>query len=301
MKQFFRSLPSHFATAWRSIIRHVSLTFSSATAVMVTLLIVGLLVLIAGNINRFTNNIEQDFQIQATISPGVVEEADRTALRKQIEAIKGVKRCTFSSKEEELQQLIEQNGEMFSYYAGEDRNPLYDVFIIELDDPQQIEAICADLEHTEGIVSASYGGDGITVMVDIFEGLRLGGGIFVVFLGLLAILLIKNTIKMTIQTRQEEIAIMRNVGASNWYIRMPFIIEGMYIGLLGAIVPIVLLCGGYYLVYEALGGVFLSTMFVMVAVWPFVALVGALILLIGIVVGMIGSSLAVGKYLRWKR
>lgn len=153
----------------------------------------------------------------------------------------------------------------------------------------------------DGIVSASYGGDGITVMVDIFEGLRLGGGIFVVFLGLLAVLLIKNTIKITIQTRQEEIAIMRNVGASNWYIRMPFIIEGMYIGILGALVPIVLVCGGYYLVYEALGGIFLSSMFVMVDVWPFAVLVGVLILLIGMAVGMIGSSFAVGKYLRWKR
>ncbi len=301
MNQFFRSLPGHFATAWKSIIRHVSLTFSSATAVTVTLLIVGLLVLIAGNINSFTNNIEQDFQIQATISPGVGEEEQREALRTQIEVLDGVRSCTFSSKEAELQQLIEQNGEMFSYYEGEDRNPLYDVFIIELDDPQQIESLCTTLEDMDGIVSASYGGDGITVMVDIFEGLRLGGGIFVVFLGLLAVLLIKNTIKITIQTRQEEIAIMRNVGASNWYIRMPFIIEGMYIGILGALVPIVLVCGGYYLVYEALGGIFLSSMFVMVDVWPFAVLVGVLILLIGMAVGMIGSSLAVGKYLRWKR
>ena len=90
MNQFFRSLPGHFATAWKSIIRHVSLTFSSATAVTVTLLIVGLLVLIAGNINSFTNNIEQDFQIQATISPGVGEEEQREALRTQIEAEENV-------------------------------------------------------------------------------------------------------------------------------------------------------------------------------------------------------------------
>ncbi len=301
MNQFFRSLPSHFATAWRSIVRHVSLTFSSATAVSVTLLIVGLLVLIAGNINSFTKNIEQDFQIQATISPGSEGEAQIAELKQQIEALEGVKNVAFSSKEEELDQLIEENGEMFSYYAGEDRNPLYDVFLIDLSDPQQIIDICDALEHMEGIVSASYGGDGITVMVDVFEGLRLGGGIFVLFLGLLAVLLIKNTIKMTIQTRQEEIAIMRNVGASNWYIRMPFIIEGMYIGVLGALIPIIIVCGGYYLVYEAFGGIFLSSMFVMVSAWPFAALVSLLILSVGIAVGMIGSSLAVGKYLRWKR
>ena len=209
--------------------------------------------------------------------------------------------CTFSSKEAELQQLIEQNGEMFSYYEGEDRNPLYDVFLIELDDPQQIESLCTTLENMDGIVSASYGGDGITVMVDIFEGLRLGGGIFVVFLGLLAVLLIKNTIKITIQTRQEEIAIMRNVGARTGTSACLSSSRGCTSVILVALVPIVLVCGGYYLVYEALGGIFLSSMFVMVDVWPFAVLVGVLILLIGMAVGMIGSSLAVGKYLRWKR
>ena len=106
---------------------------------------------------------------------------------------------------------------------------------------------------------------------------------------------------MTIQARQEEIAIMRNVGASNWYVRTPFVIEGMYIGILGAIIPVLLIMGGYYFVYEAFGGVFLSSMFVMVDFWPFAGYVGLLILLIGIAVGMVGSSLAVGKYLRWKR
>lgn len=301
MIQFFRSLPSQFATAWKSVIRHISLTFSSATAVTVTLLIVGLLVLIAGNINNFTKNIEQDFQIQATISPGVADKEDREQLQQQIEKIDTVKSCHFSSKDEELQKLIEENGEMFSYYEGEDRNPLYDVFIIEVKDPQQIQSICSQLQKMDGIVTASYGGEGITVMVDLFEGLRLGGAVFVLFLGLLAILLIKNTIKMTIQTRQEEIAIMRNVGASNWYIRTPFVIEGMYIGVFGSILPIVFIIGGYSLVFHAFGGVFLSSMFIMLDVWPFVGYVSLLILLIGITVGMIGSSLAVGKYLRWKR
>ena len=301
MIQFIRSLPSHFTTAWRSIIRHISLTFSSATAVMVTLLIVGLLVLITGNINSFTTNIEQDFQIQATISPGVVEDKDIEKLEKDILAIDAVEHCSFSSKDEELQKLIEENGEMFEYYAQEDRNPLYDVFIIELSNHQQMEEVCASIEKMEGIVDATYGGEGISIMVDLFEGLRIGGTILVLFLGFLAALLIKNTIKMTIQTRQEEIAIMRNVGASNWYIRTPFVIEGMYIGIIGAIIPVILIFGGYYFVYHAFGGYFLSSMFVLIDFWPYAGFVSLLILFVGIAVGMIGSSLAVGKYLRWKR
>lgn len=301
MIQFLRSLPRHFSTGWKSLVRHASLTFSSITAVTVTLLIVGLLVLVAANISSFTRNIEKDFQIQATISPGSAGKATIEALQKTIEQMDGVKRVTFSSKEDELQKLIEENGEMFQYYEGEDRNPLYDIFSIELSDNKAIDAVTEKLKATEGIVDATYGGDGISVMVNVFEVIRNGGALFVLFLGLLAVLLIKNTIKMTIQTRHEELAIMRNVGASNWYIRTPFVVEGMYIGLLGSILPLAVVAGGYYLVYEGMGGVFLSSMFVMKPFWPFAAEVCGVILLIGILVGMVGSFLAVSKYLRWKR
>ena len=190
---------------------------------------------------------------------------------------------------------------MFRYYEGEDRNPLYDVFRIELDDNRQIDAVSEALNQMDGIVEATYGGDEITVMVSVFEALRSGGAVFVVFLAILALLFIQNTIRMTIQARNTEIAIMRSVGASNWHIRGPFILEGMYIGVLGSIIPIFLISCGYYALYQAFDGVLLSSMFVMKPMWPFIFGVCLILLLGGILVGMAGSFLAVGKYLRWKR
>ena len=296
-----QNLLSHLADAWRYLIRHISLTVSSVIAVTVTLLIVGVLVVIAGNISDFTDNIESDFQIQATISPGFSEDKEIAELQAQIEQLDHVESCTFSSKEDELQELIAENGEMFRYYEGEDRNPLYDVFRIELDDNRQIDAVSEALNQMDGIVEATYGGDEITVMVSVFEALRSGGAVFVVFLAILALLFIQNTIRMTIQARNTEIAIMRSVGASNWYIRGPFILEGMYIGVLGSIIPIVLISCGYYALYQAFDGVLLSSMFVMKPMWPFIFGVCLILLLGGILVGMAGSFLAVGKYLRWKR
>lgn len=296
-----QNLLAHLADAWRNLIRHISLTVSSVIAVTVTLLIVGVLVVIAGNISDFTDNIESDFQIQATISPGFSEDKEIAELQAQIEQLDHVESCTFSSKEDELQELIAENGEMFRYYEGEDRNPLYDVFRIELDDNRQIDAVSEALNQMDGIVEATYGGDEITVMVSVFEALRSGGAVFVVFLAILALLLIQNTIRMTIQARNTEIAIMRSVGASNWYIRGPFILEGMYIGVLGSIIPIVLISCGYYALYQAFDGVLLSSMFVMKPMWPFIFGVCLILLLGGILVGMAGSFLAVGKYLRWKR
>lgn len=301
MKKRMQNLLAHLADAWRNLIRHISLTVSSVIAVTVTLLIVGVLVVIAGNISDFTDNIESDFQIQATISPGFSEDKEIAELQAQIEQLDHVESCTFSSKEDELQELIAENGEMFRYYEGEDRNPLYDVFRIELDDNRQIDAVSEALNQMDGIVEATYGGDEITVMVSVFEALRSGGAVFVVFLAILALLFIQNTIRMTIQARNTEIAIMRSVGASNWYIRGPFILEGMYIGILGSIIPIVLISCGYYALYQAFDGVLLSSMFVMKPMWPFIFGVCLILLLGGILVGMAGSFLAVGKYLRWKR
>ena len=301
MKKRMQNLLAHLADAWRNLIRHISLTVSSVIAVTVTLLIVGVLVVIADNISDFTDNIESDFQIQATISPGFSEDKEIAELQAQIEQLDHVESCTFSSKEDELQELIAENGEMFRYYEGEDRNPLYDVFRIELDDNRQIDAVSEALNQMDGIVEATYGGDEITVMVSVFEAMRSGGAVFVVFLAILALLLIQNTIRMTIQARNTEIAIMRSVGASNWYIRGPFILEGMYIGILGSIIPIVLISCGYYALYQAFDGVLLSSMFVMKPMWPFIFGVCLILLLGGILVGMAGSFLAVGKYLRWKR
>lgn len=301
MKKRMQNLLAHLADAWRNLIRHISLTVSSVIAVTVTLLILGVLVVIAGNISDFTDNIESDFQIQATISPGFSEDKEIAELQAQIEQLDHVESCTFSSKEDELQELIAENGEMFRYYEGEDRNPLYDVFRIELDDNRQIDAVSEALNQMDGIVEATYGGDEITVMVSVFEALRSGGAVFVVFLAILALLFIQNTIRMTIQARNTEIAIMRSVGASNWYIRGPFILEGMYIGILGSIIPIVLISCGYYALYQAFDGVLLSSMFVMKPMWPFIFGVCLILLLGGILVGMAGSFLAVGKYLRWKR
>ncbi len=301
MKKRMQNLLAHLADAWRNLIRHISLTVSSVIAVTVTLLIVGVLVVIAGNISDFTDNIESDFQIQVTISPGFSEDKEIAELQAQIEQLDHVESCTFSSKEDELQELIAENGEMFRYYEGEDRNPLYDVFRIELDDNRQIDAVSEALNQMDGIVEATYGGDEITVMVSVFEALRSGGAVFVVFLAILALLFIQNTIRMTIQARNTEIAIMRSVGASNWHIRGPFILEGMYIGVLGSIIPIVLISCGYYALYQAFDGVLLSSMFVMKPMWPFIFGVCLILLLGGILVGMAGSFLAVGKYLRWKR
>ena len=138
-------------------------------------------------------------------------------------------------------------------------------------------------------------------MIDTFETIRYGGAVFILALGVLAIFLITNTIKMTIYTRQTEISIMRNVGAGNWYIKTPFMFEGMLIGMIGALIPVILTIFGYGFLYDFLDGQFMSSMFVMQKPYPFTLQIAGVLLLSGAVVGIIGSFLAATKYLRWRR
>lgn len=300
MIRFFRSLPLHLKSAVQGLVRHSATAFSAISAVSVTLILMSLFMLLTGNISNFTRNIESDFKIHVSID-ALVSETDLAQLQKQVEALSGVKSVAFSSKDAELAKLQEENTTIFGMYEAGDANPMRDVFIIETQTPEDIEPVTARLNELEGINKAEYGGDGVSVMIDFFEAIRNGGFVFVAALSLLAIFLISNTIKMTIYARSTEIGIMRNVGAGNWFIRTPFIFEGMFIGLIGSVLPLALTYFGYAYLYDILGGHFLSSMFVMEPVNPFVINICYLLAGCGILVGMIGSFLAVSKYLRWRR
>ena len=175
------------------------------------------------------------------------------------------------------------------------------VFIVEVEKATDIPQITKTLNNMEGIEKAQYGGESIQDMIDTFEAIRYGGAAFILALGVLAIFLITNTIKMTIYTRQTEISIMRNVGAGNWYIKTPFMFEGMLIGIIGALIPVILTIFGYGFLYDFFGGQFMSSMFVMQKPYPFTLQIAGVLFLSGAVVGIIGSFLAATKYLRWRR
>ncbi|WP_304647699.1 permease-like cell division protein FtsX, partial [uncultured Dubosiella sp.] len=300
MLLFLKSIPRLYRSARKDLSRHFPMAFSSALSIGIALLIAMLLVVVAANINRFTNSIEEELVIQASISP-TLAESSKESLREQIAQIDGIESVQFSSKEEELDKLIQENGDVFSRYAEEGRNPLYDIYIIEVRDPEHIDEISAAVEEIPGINAVNYGGGAITKLVSIFQVLRRYGSVLVLFMILLAIFLIRNTIKMTIHVRKDEIAIMRQVGAYNWYITTPFVLEGMVIGAWGALIPALLVGIGYPLFYQGMHGVFISDLFQLLAPFPFVVWIVLGLFAIGLGTGMIGSFLAVRKYVRWIR
>lgn len=298
MINFMKQIPHHFISALKGLGRHFAMTFSSASAVMVTLILIAMFVLITGNMNEFALHVEGSLKIHASID-SIQTEKDIEKMQKDIKAIQGVKAIEYSSSEDELASLIDDNGSVFTRYK--DRNPMPAAFVVEVNQASDIPTITKKLNDMDGIELAQYGGEQIDDMIKIFEALRIGGSIFVLVLSLLAIFLISNTIKMTIYTRNTEISIMRNVGATNGYIKTPFMFEGMLIGMIGALIPILLTCVGYSVLYRSLNGMFLSNMFVLQKPFPFLLYISLMLFACGAIVGVLGSFFAVTKYLRWRR
>lgn len=288
----------HFRTALLSLRRHIAMTVSAASAVMVTLILMAIFMVIASNVSGFTTNVETNLKIHVSID-SLADQAQMKLLNTDIKKLTGVKDVRFSSKDEELNILIEESGSVFERYK--DNNPMPNVFVVEASEASQIQALCEQINAMDGVDKAQYGDESIQNMIDMFQTVRTGGITFISALMLIAVFLIANTIKMTIQTRSDELSIMRNVGATNWYIRTPFMIEGMFVGIIGAIIPMIIAMVGYSMFYHMMDGVFVSNMFVLKEVYPFIFLVALLLLACGALVGFIGSFFAVTKYLRYTR
>ena len=299
MSRFFRTIKEGFL----GVKRHGAMSFSSASAVTMTLLIIGAFIIINANIQHMVDNIEGDIQITVKIEHDTDENGIAT-LRREIAAIPEVSDIVFSSKDDELQAVTESfsedSRELFKRYVG-DSNPLYDVFFVSVSDSNQIETVTEQIRQLNNVNKALYGEETTLKMIAFMEQLRRVGYIAVAALTVIAVLLISNTINTTINARKDEIFIMRTVGASNGFIRGPFLVEGIVIGLLGSILPAIALCGGYYLLYDYIGESLGMTMFSLVEPLSLIQYLAAIIVGAGILVGAFGSLLSVNRKLWWKR
>ncbi|MFQ7469559.1 permease-like cell division protein FtsX [Amedibacillus dolichus] len=300
MISFLKAFPRHVKTAFLSIFRHLAMSLSAASAVTITLVLLAVFLVLAGNISLFTSSIEEDLSIHAVLSTDIKEEADIQSIEKEIQSIDGVKQVRYSTPEEELELYIEEQGEEFAMFRGEE-NPLTGAFFITVKKADQIASITKQVQQVAGIRQAVYGGTSVSDMINMLNTVRFGGMIFIVLLALLALFLISNSIKMTIYARNREISIMRNVGATNGYIKVPFMLEGMIIGFIGSLIPCFITYFGYRYLFDVMGGQIFSNMFSLQPVMPFTLEICAILIVAGMLVGLFGSFFSTTKYLHWKR
>ncbi len=293
IRRFFR----HIREGFIGVKRHFAMAVSSASAITITILLVGAFAIFALNMAFLTQEIEQSISMVALIDYEVENKSDITKMQNQIISMDGVGKVEYRTKDQEFDYYCETYPEMveFSELYRED-NPFHDAFIIYLSDPSKLAKIRNDITTIKGISSVEDGGSNTYTLISILQAIRNIGGIVILALLALAVYLIYNTIKITIAARKDEIWIMRNVGARNGYIRAPFLVEGIIIGIFGSIVPVALLIYGYYRLYTYTNGV-VAGVITLVPIMPFVLYLGGALMAVGVIVGFIGSYISVCRFL----
>ncbi|OCA88237.1 cell division protein FtsX [Bacillus sp. FJAT-27225] len=290
-----RTIGRHARESLKSIGRNGWMTFASVGAVTVTLILVGVFFVIMMNLNKVATTIEEDVEIRVHIDITATEEQQQM-LKEQIGSIPEVDEIAYSSKEQELDILIKNLGE--SYKLFEQDNPLSDVFIVKTKNPEDTMKAAEKIDGLEFTDKVQYGQDSVERLFKFIGASRNVGLALIAGLLFTAVFLISNTIKITIIARRREIQIMRLVGATNAFIRWPFFLEGLMLGILGAVVPIVLLSIAYYHAYEFISP-FLEGHFIQILPFdPFMYQVSGLLILMGALIGVWGSVMSVRKFLK---
>jgi cell division transport system permease protein len=299
--KLFRMIKNGVRDAFKSVYRNFSLSIASISCISITLIVVALALLVAFNVENFSNKAGKNVTIVTYLKLGVTEEEIKNfeeTIDKMENVSKGWDKQTPTQRKKALVEeddffssvgkLIENENEVFHYR--------YD---INVEDVKLIDQTRDDLKSLKVVESADYGDETITKMIDMFDMAGKIAIVVAVVLMVVTVFLIVNTIKLTIFSRRREISIMRVVGASNITIKNPFIIEGFIIGLLGSIIPVVVTIVGYKEFYSKLDDGHLMTFWLeFINPEPFIYFVSLIIVAIGVLVGMFGSNRAVRKYLK---
>lgn len=292
------TLGRHFRESLKSLARNTWMTFASVSAVTVTLVLVGTFLMIMMNLNNVASNLENDVEIRVLIDVTANEEA-QTKLKSEIESIEQVDTVVYSTKEKELEDLVDSLGEEGqAFQLFEQNNPLNDVFIVKAKDPQTTEQVAMKIEKFENASKVKYGKEEVE---KLFEAITISRNVGIgLIIGLIftAMFLISNTIKITIFARRREIEIMKLVGATNSFIRWPFFLEGLFLGVLGSIVPIALMITIYNTLYSWALPKIQGSFIEFIPYNPFVFQVSSILLIIGALIGVWGSLMSVRKFLK---
>lgn len=292
----FNTAKRHLREGSKNIFRNGWMTIASIGAVTVTLILVGVFLAVVFNLNKFASNIESDVEMSVYLDPTLAEDQVQS-IQDQLESIDKVGSVTYSSKEEQLNQLMEDMGQT-EWDLFEQDNPLSDTYTVKTSDPHDIASVSEEISTLDGVDKVDYGQGTVENLFAVNKYARIIGAVLIVGLVFTAIFLISNTIKITIIARSREIGIMKLVGATNSFIRWPFFIEGLLLGVLGAIVPVALVLGGYYYLSNNLTDN-ISIGFVEILPYaPFAFQLAGILLAIGAIIGVWGSVMSVRKFLK---
>lgn len=296
-----RIIGRSITNAGKSIARNFSLSMASITCTIITLILVSLGVLVSYNANNITKDIEKELTIVVFMKKETTkEELDKT--KDALSKIDNVSDVKYTSKEDIKNDMASEYpsfSKMMESWTDTD-NPFQDSYIVSVKDVRDINETVTTIKNLDNVDIVKYSESMVGELIDIFDAIKTGTICLVVGLVLVTAFLINNTIKITIFSRRNEIDIMRLVGTSNTVIKLPFLFEGLFIGILGSIIPILITIFGYTYIYNAVSSLGTSNILSIIKLTSpelIVYKTSLFILIIGAIVGMFGSVKAVRKYL----
>lgn len=290
-----RTLGRHIRESLKSLGRNSWMTFASVSAVTVTLLLVGVFIVIMMNLNQLADNLENDVEIKVIAEPAADAEAVKQ-LEKEIKGTSGVASVLYATRDEELDKMIKSFGDELNLYKQS--NPLGDAFYVKATDPHKTAEIALKIDKYNNTYKVVYGEGKVEKLFNVLNISRNIGMALILALLFTAMFLISNTIRLTIVARGREIEIMKLVGATNSFVRIPFVLEGIWLGVLGSIIPMIVISVSYYELYEQWEPRLQNELFQLLNATPFIFQVNGLLLFMGVFIGVWGSFMSVRKFLR---
>ncbi len=271
------------------------MSLASITVLMACLVIIGLGSMIYFNINALLDNIESQNVVMVYVQDGVSDE-DTTRMGNEIKVMNNIEDCIFVPKEDAFAAQLESMGEDAVLLEGLDENPLPDAYKVVVKDLTMFDQTVSELKAMQNVENVRENSDLADKLVSVRKAVTIVIAGMVALLFIVSLFIISNTIRITMFSRKLEISIMKAVGATNWFIRWPFMIEGMVIGVTSSLVSFGLLAGlyqGMIYVFKNMLAIFTPVAFGAYAGWILLIFMG-----IGIFTGSFGSLISMGKYLK---
>lgn len=282
--------------AGNSLKRNITVSSASVATVAATLFILGIFMLTILNVNQGIVNVESKVEVKIFLKDDVTS-AQKKELEAKVKGVAGVTGVTYESKEQALANFKDQLGaQNQSLVEGlEKDNPMPSSYIVKVNDPNTITAVVEAVKGKAYILSVKDGREIVNKIMSITNTIKwVGSAIFVILIGV-SLFLIGNTIKIIVYSRRREIGIMKYIGATDWFIRWPFIIEGVALGLFGALIADVILFYAYKIVFAKVTTGLLMMQLVPVS-YVYTYILG-LFILAGAVIGAMGSAISIRKFL----
>ena len=299
--KLFRMIRFGIRDAFKSVGRNFSLSIASISCISITLLVVSLALIASFNVKSFSKDIKSDVTMVVFLNLGVTQD-EVAAFEKNLNNISNVSSDWESKDPTERKEMLAADGEFWSSVAESIDNEaeiFHYSYLVKVKDITKMKETVSEIENMPVVDYVNYGETMVEKLITMFDIVEKIAFVIVIVLVIVTVFLIVNTIKLTIFSRKREISIMRVVGASNWTIKNPFVIEGFLIGLLGSLFPIIVTIYGYAAFYNSLdNGQLFSSLIKLIDPYPFVYIISLILAAIGVLVGMFGSGRAVRKYLK---